>query len=287
MKLSTTLALAVLALISVPALGQRKCATDQVMKNVFQSDPQAKLRYETTRRLIDQKVDQYLSRTQQLRTTAIITIPVVVHIAISNPALVTDQIVQNQIDTLNRYYGAAPGGADSLRVYTPFRTAYGRSQIRFCLAKRTPDGQSTTGITRRTTAAKFEADANHPSSTIPAWNTTKYLNIWVVDFTDNTLGYSFLPGAFAPGDQRAGFVVGFRYFGAGGSYLNSRYNAGKTAVHEIGHYFDLLHPWGDDLNPNCAPGDGFSDTPPTDEPTDGCPSGPVPSNCSAATSGVM
>jgi hypothetical protein len=205
---------------------------------------------------------------------------------IANPNLVTDAIVQRQIDTLNWYYGGA-GAGDSLRVYTPFRTTYGRSQIRFCMAQRTPTNTATNGIERVTTSVTFTASgATHPSATVPAWNTRNYLNLWVVTFTDNTLGYAYYPGSFPPGDQRHGFVVDYRAFGSGGNYMFASYNGGKTAVHEIGHYFNLAHPWGNgNANTGCTADDGCTDTPLTNGPTFGCPTFPAVNSCSSFSTG--
>ncbi|HEX6334808.1 MAG TPA: choice-of-anchor J domain-containing protein, partial [Flavisolibacter sp.] len=128
------------------------------------------------------------------------------------------------------------------------------------------------------------------SSVVPAWNTQLYLNIWVVNFGNSgVLGYSMLPGSFAPGDGRAGFVVDYRAFGSNAPYLFSGINQGKTAVHEIGHYFNLLHPWGDNNsgNPTCTLDDGCSDTPLSSGPNGGCPSGPVTNSCSPTAPGIM
>jgi hypothetical protein len=129
---------------------QRTCATDEVMKNLFDSDPLAKARYERNQQMLANEMQKILNN-PQARTQAIITVPVVIHIAIANPNLVTDAIVQNQLDTLNWFYGGM-SSTDSLRVYDPFRTTYGRSDIRYCLAQRTPAGLPTNGIERLTTS---------------------------------------------------------------------------------------------------------------------------------------
>ncbi|HEU4472245.1 MAG TPA: choice-of-anchor J domain-containing protein [Flavisolibacter sp.] len=289
MKNFTFLAFTVFSLLAIPAFAQRNCATDDIMRELFRTDPQVRLRYETAKRAMDAKVSQYLANPNapSLRTTAIITIPVVVHIATDNPNLVTDAVVQRQIDTLNWYYGNAPTG-DSLRVSEPFRTSYGRSQIRFCLAKRTPTDQPSTGINRITTSSQFTAGGSHPSTVAPAWNTQKYLNIWVIRFTGTTLGYAYYPNTWPAGDQRIGLVVGYQYFGSDAAYLDGTYNGGKTAVHEIGHYFDLPHTWGNgNDNVSCAADDGFSDTPPTNGPTFGCPGAAVTNSCSPTAPGIM
>jgi Pregnancy-associated plasma protein-A/CARDB len=272
-----------------PQSSNRKCATDEMMKNLFDTDPQARARYENMQRMLEAKLNDPAFQLQHSRTQAITNVPVAVHIMIPNPALVTDATVQSQIDTLNWFYGNQ-SATDSLRVYAPFRTRYGRSEIRFCMAQRTPAGLATNGIERVTSNATFTAGgaSPHPSTIVPAWDPTKYLNIWVVVFTDGTLGYSYKPGAFTAADQRNGFVNDYRAFGAGPSYLFATYNQGKTAVHEIGHFFNLNHTWGGGgSNPTCAFADGCSDIPPTTGPTFGTPAWPVLNTCSPAAPGIM
>ena len=86
--------------------------------------------------MFNEKLSQIVNNRQN-RINAIITVPVVVHIGLPDPNLVTNATVLHQLDTLNWSYGDA-SSTDSLRTYTPFRTTYGRSEIRFCLAQRTP-----------------------------------------------------------------------------------------------------------------------------------------------------
>ena len=272
----------------------RTCATDEVMRNLLSNDPLARQRYADMQKMFNEKLVQIVNNRQN-RTNSIVTIPVVVHIGLPDPNLVTNATVFNQLDTLNWAYGAA-SLTDSLRTYTPFRTTYGRSDIRFCLAQRTPGNQPTNGIERVINNTVFSGAGAHPSSEIPAWDPTKYLNIWVVQLSNGVLGYSYTPGAFTPSDPRNGFVNDYRAFGSGpstsgGGYLFDDFNGGKTAVHEIGHFFNLFHPWSDvsnaDSNPSCTLSDGCADTPPTDGPTFGCPPAPVLNSCSPSAPGVM
>jgi len=264
----------------------RNCATYEAMQKLFSQDPSAKERFDAQQKMFNEKLAQIVNNRQN-RINSIISIPVVVHIGLPNPNLVTNATVFNQLDTLNWSYGGA-SSTDSLRTYTPFRTTYGRSEIRFCLAQRTPTNQPTNGIERVINSNIF-SDAVHPSTQIPAWDPTKYLNIWVVQLSGGIIGYSYTPGAFAPNDPRNGFVNDYRAFGSGASYLYPEFNGGKTAVHEIGHYFNLAHPWGPNNtgNPTCTLSDNCADTPPTSDPTFGCPSPPVLNTCSPSAPGVM
>jgi len=264
----------------------RTCATYEAMQNLFSRDPLAKERFDAQQKMFNEKIEQIVNNRQN-RINSIITVPIVVHIGLPDPNLVTDATVLRQLDTLNWGYGAA-SSTDSLRTYTPFRTTYGRSDIRFCLAQRTPTNLPTNGIDRVINTNIF-SDVVHPSTQIPAWDPTKYLNIWVVQLSGNILGYSFYPGTFAPNDPRNGFVNDYRAFGSGASYLFPEFNGGKTAVHEIGHFFNLDHPWGPNNtgNPTCTLSDNCADTPPTNGPTFGCPPAPVLNTCSPTAPGVM
>ena len=48
-------------------------------------------------------------------------------------------------------------------------------------------------------------------------------------------------------------------FGRGGT-ATTPYDLGRTCTHEIGHYLNLLHPWGNVVPPpNCSPGICCSD----------------------------
>ena len=264
----------------------RTCSTYEVMQNLFSQDPLAKERFDGQQKIFNETLSQIVHNRQN-RINSIITVPVVIHIGLPNPNLVTNATVFNQLDTLNWTYGAA-SLTDSLRTYTPFRTTYGRSEIRFCLAQRTPTNQPTNGINRVINNNVF-SETVHPSTQIPAWDPTKYLNIWVVQLSGGILGYSFKPGVFTPSDSRNGFINDYRAFGSGASYLYPDYNGGKTAVHEIGHYFNLDHTWGPNNsgNPTCTLSDNCADTPPTDNPTFGCPPAPVLNTCSPSAPGVM
>lgn len=203
-------------------------------------------------------------RQQQVQQRyALVTIPVVVHIVLPNPWLVTDADVQAQIDRLNLdFSGMNP---DSTNVPTEFTRLRGHSNIRFCLARQTPDGKLTSGIERRvsTTGSDIMAQSDPIKYTadggLDSWDPSRYLNYWVgADATGSgVLGYAQFPSSTLDPAASDGVVINYQAWGNNPCYTSSSFNQGRTAVHETGHYFGLLHTWGDDGN-TCT-GDDFAD----------------------------
>lgn len=231
----------------------------------------------------------------------VITIPVVVHVIHNGQALgaapnITDAQVMSQITVLNNDYrrlAGTPGfntnpvGADTM--------------IQFALAKQDPNGNPTNGIDRvnlcQSSWSTTEIDNYVKPNTI--WNPTQYLNMWSVNFTDDTLlGYAQFPsnstlGGLSPDEGPAntdGVVSNFSTFGSsdytdGTFMLAAPYDKGRTMTHEVGHWLGLRHIWGDNSSCTVNIADSFNDycpdTPAASEEnyecptgTDSCPSSP-------------
>ncbi|MBC7864302.1 MAG: T9SS type A sorting domain-containing protein, partial [Bacteroidia bacterium] len=98
----------------------------------------------------------------------------------------------------------------------------------------------------------------------------KYMNIWVCDIDGgSTLGFAYTPGSTGPADD--GIVIDYNFFGTIGTVANP-YDMGRTATHEVGHWFDLEHIWGDESA--CAADDLVADTPEQKAENYACPSYP-------------
>ena len=84
------------------------------------------------------------------------------------------------------------------------------------------------------------------------------------------LGYAQFPGGATATD---GVVLGKNFFGVvtGGPY-NNEYGGGRTATHEVGHWLNLRHIWGDG---RCKRDDFVADTPNSDRSNSGCPEYPT------------
>jgi hypothetical protein len=64
------------------------------------------------------------------------------------------------------------------------------------------------------------------------------------------------------------------------------YHLGRTATHEVGHWLNLYHIWGDD-GTGCSGSDQVSDTPNQAGATSGCPTFPKTDACTSTSPGIM
>lgn len=151
------------------------------------------------------------------------------------------------------------------------------------------------------------------------WNRDKYLNIWVSDmrqlpavingqpnpnsddvqgcnFQSLTLGYAQLPGITPspenPNPQNYdGVWIRTDVFGRIGN-LDPNFNLGRTTTHEVGHWLNLKHIWGDDTTastslPECSLDDEVIDTPLQSTKSLNCNAFPTSDNCSLNYPGIM
>src|SRR5215210_8720132 len=87
LKNTTYLVIFLCLLFPFPVIAQvKRCVTQEKMQEILSNDPQAKIRFETTKRMLDDKVKLFLKNTSSplQRTSAIINVPVVVHIMFDN-----------------------------------------------------------------------------------------------------------------------------------------------------------------------------------------------------------
>ncbi len=270
-----------------------RCGTQTVMDELMKKYPSLKQEMELSRQ---KTLLAYQQLKNTLRPNVIYTIPVVVHIIMPNPGSVTDAQVLSQIDVLNEDYAGL--NADSTRIPAAFKPLYGKSNIRFCLARRDTKGDATNGIVRIASSTISSPGLKDPvkftcTGGSDAWDATKYLNIWVCQMPSGFLGYSFYasdPLSAVPLNER-GFVNNYRSFGRG-LFAQAPFNLGRTATHEIGHFFDLNHIWGPnncDGTQSCTDDDDISDTPKQFKCTFGAPPADsvITDACATAAPGIM
>jgi len=207
--------------------------------------------------------------------TTVARIPAVVHVLYRTAAENIEATqVQSQIDVLNADFRAR--NADVDKVPDAFSARVGDALIEFALATEDPDGRKSDGITRtRTRRKSFGGDIASLDEEIKvasgaaAWPADRYLNLWVCSLGEGLLGYAQFPGG--PAD-RDGIVVLNTAFGTTG-IVEAPFDRGRTATHEVGHWLNLLHIWGDD-DLGCRGSDSVGDTPNQAGSNGGCPKFP-------------
>lgn len=262
----TALTIAFILSIALGAAAQNEhCGTSEKMQELLKADPSLAAK----RQEIEEFTSRWIVENDMKAERAVVTIPVVVHVVYNTASQnLSDQQIQSQIDVLNEDYRGQ--NADISGVPMVWTNLVADCEIEFSLATCGPDGYATNGITRTHTdtvnwngsdAVKKTALGGHDP-----WPNTSYLNIWVCNIGSGLLGYAYQPGVSAALD---GVVIGYRYFGSPSQ--STSYSLGRTTTHEVGHYFNLNHPWGSGgINSNCTADDGVADTPKQKEPNYGC-----------------
>jgi hypothetical protein len=247
-----------------------KCGTMQRLELSLQKNPSLREKFEQ-KRIQFNRIASIRSHNNNARLGGTVYIPIVFHIVLPNPNIVTDAQIQAQLDTLNRDFFGANG--DSIKIPSYFKPLFGKSNIQFSFAQRTPDGDVTDGIDRVSTTQPgftFDDHVKHSySGGTDSWDPGKYYNIWICELTGGILGYGTFPDDVGAPVADQGVVIDYRCL-PGGSFTS--YNGGKTLTHETGHYFNLYHIWGDD-DGACTGTDYVDDTPNQADASSGCYSG--------------
>lgn len=266
----------------VSAQPQRSCATMEDLQLRMQQDPGLVHRMQE----IERGVQQWISDNPSAKLSAVVTIPVVVHVVYNTAAQnISDAQVLSQIDVLNEDFRKLNADASNVPAY--WQGIAADCEIQFCMAQRDPSGNATTGIVRKsTTVTSFSSNNNikfNANGGSNAWASSSYLNIWVGNLSGGLLGYAQFPGGSASTD---GVVIHYTAFGRTGNVV-APFNKGRTATHEVGHWLNLYHIWGDD-GTSCNGSDQVSDTPNQADETYGCYSpGTVRISCSNGPNGDM
>ncbi len=261
----TLFTLLLFSIITVYGQSSNKvCGNQQVYESLENNS-----RYQHIQSLLEGKANRFSFQ----KSDTVITIPVVVHVVYKNGfENISDAQIYSQLDVLNRDFRKL--NPDTSIVKPGFSVA--DVKLEFCLAHTDPNGNFTTGITRTATTEDNIGLSERYFIIKPTWG-NEYLNIWVCDFGSNVAGQGYPPGS--PAD-RDGIVIDYTNFGTLGSVI-APYDKGRTTTHEIGHFLNLFHIWGqNDLNPNCSSDDLVADTPSQSVVYSGCPS--IGSSCLSA-----
>lgn len=281
MKLKNFLAATVLTcIVAVTATAQHsdRCLTDAIHQEQLRANPSMmEMRNAAFKLALSMKQDPSHEK------NAIRYIPLVFHIMHEGKGEnITKEQILDQVRILNEDFRRL--NADTVNTPGPFKPLGSDTQIEFRLAQIDPNGNCTDGIVRVFTPLTNGAD--DAVKALSYWDADNYLNFWVVkniyNFTGGggtIIGYAYYPGTAPNGAD--GVIIRSDYIGSIGSAVGSS-DKGRVAAHEIGHYMDLAHVWGDS---HCGD-DYVADTPTSSGPNYGCPNFPRIS-CSNGPDGDM
>jgi hypothetical protein len=239
---------------------QRHCAAADVLDEQLKADPALAQRMNE----IEDFTQRVMAHPEQFRlVNGIVEIPVVFNVLYRTAAQnVSLAQLQSQIDVLNEDYGATNADHNLTSTYNTVKA--GDIGVRFVLDA--VNRRSTT----KTSWTTNDAMKKSASGIAPTSPTTK-LNIWVCNMGGGILGYAQFPGGAAATD---GVVLDDNATGRTGTAA-APFNKGRTATHEVGHWMNLRHIWGDATCGN----DQVGDTPLHNTANYGCPAAGHKSTC--------
>lgn len=268
--------------LSLHAQEVNRCHTVEMMKKMDEANPGYINAVEQTFAAAKQTAQEKAGGQEVYR------IPVVFHVVYKTAnENIPDSVLYSQIEVLNEDYRR--NNADTSDTRDEFKPFAADAKIEFYLAHTDPDGNWTNGIVRKQTSVdswisftSFEPDGIKQSSQDgdDAWNTDRYLNIWVgnLSFLGNPfiLGFAYPPvgapnwpgGQNAPTADLEGVVLHYEIVGRNNPLATGLLDAtsrGRTCTHEVGHFLGLRHIWGDgggfSGTDGCTVDDGIDDTP--------------------------
>ena len=238
--------MASLGTCSVRAQEYFHCGTDQARQNAIANDPHILGREAELESFIQQWIHEH--RAQREEDTIVYTIPVVFHILhVDGPENISNEQIFDAMDVLNRDYRKL--NPDISTLVPGYEDVAGDVRLKFKLATIDPEGNCTNGIDRIRTVETFQGDNG---SKLNQWRRDRYLNIWTVARIESgAAGYSQYPSAvLGSGFRYDGVLLLHDYVGRIGTSDESR---SRALTHEVGHYLNLQHVWGDNNGGGGAP----------------------------------
>ncbi len=251
--------------IDTSKASKRICATQEVLERQLQEDPALAISMNQIEKFTENSIASGLQNRRLANGS--IEIPIVVNIIYRTTSEKTsvESRIQSQIDVLNKDFNAQNTDLNRSDLFNNVKANVG---ITFVLDQVISKSSSKTSWGTRDDMKKSKRGGINPT------NPTTKLNIWCCTIGGGILGYAQFPGGSSATD---GIVIDSKYFGVTSDSSSSYpYNMGRTATHEVGHWLNLRHIWGDATCGN----DQVNDTPSHNTANYGDPVLPHYSTCS-------
>lgn len=237
----------------------RYCGQWMMEEAFFNAHPEAREQATRDALRLEAETEQFMDANRD----ELIVIPVVFHVIHYNgPENISEAQIMSGLEVMNADFRKLNSDIDD--VIDDFTDVAADIEIEFRLAQIDPSGNCHTGINRIVSPLTYIGDGDVKD--LIQWPRNSYLNIWVVENANGAAGYSLYPSS-VNGNQGAGndgIVVAHDYTGNMGT---SNVYRSRTLTHEVGHWINLRHTWGNSNSPgdpeNCDMDDNVDDTPTT------------------------
>ncbi len=286
---------------------QRRCGIDELKATLMAKDSGFATRFDAERRQMEDLALFAVAKPTHA-AVAEISIPVVFHIVVNQAQFIEMggnygiiRRCDSQIAVLNRdFNGANP---DTALIPSLWKPLFANVGIHFALAHNNPIGRPTPGYDIRIVPNEgfFEGDSSfHVAKStelggLDGWDATKYCNVWCINMYSNggnsllgiTVPRSFAYSSGPLGNSDVGICILYDLLGTRSSpadsfphnvHTRNYFDLGRTLTHEMGHFFEIWHVWGDD-GTACPWSGGNSvlpDLPPQGGSTEGNPDYSIP-----------
>lgn len=246
---------------TISTIAHRSCATQEVLEAQLKADPTLATKMEA--------IEEFTARVTKnpsafkLLSTGVVQIPVVVNVVYNKDVEnISLSQIQSQIDILNADYSGTNKDINKVPKYFTGVKA-GDVNVRFIL------DTVIRVLTKKTSFSTNDGVKKSAGGGIAPTSPLTKLNMWTCNLGNGILGYAQFPGGNPATD---GVVILYNAFGLTNLVP---YDKGRTATHEIGHWFNLRHIWGDATCGN----DFVDDTPLHTGANFGCPAEGTRSTC--------